>query len=43
VTLRTPFHHADAGSQHEENYSVEGCTLLAVLTTSDPLVAFAMA
>jgi hypothetical protein len=25
------FHHADAGSQHEENYSVEGCTLLAVL------------
>jgi anti-sigma factor ChrR (cupin superfamily) len=37
------FHHADAGSQHDENYSVEGCTLLAVLTTSDPLVAFAMA
>jgi anti-sigma factor ChrR (cupin superfamily) len=37
------FHHADAGSQHEENYSVEGCTLIAVLTTSDPLVAFALA
>ena len=37
------FHHADAGSQHEENYSVAGCTLLAVLTTDDPLVAFAMA
>ena len=37
------FHHADGGSQHEENYSVEGCTLLAVLTTDDPLVAFAMA
>jgi anti-sigma factor ChrR (cupin superfamily) len=37
------FHHADAGSHHEENYSVEGCTLIAVLTTSDPLVAFAMA
>jgi len=37
------FHHADSGSQHEENYSVEGCTLLAVLTTDDPLVAFAMA
>jgi anti-sigma factor ChrR (cupin superfamily) len=37
------FHHADAGSQHEENHSVEGCTLIAVLTTSDPLVAFAMA
>jgi anti-sigma factor ChrR (cupin superfamily) len=36
------FHHADAGSLHEENYSVAGCTLLAVLTTSDPLVAFAM-
>ncbi len=36
------FHHADAGSHHEENYSVEGCTLIAVLTTSDPLVAFAM-
>jgi anti-sigma factor ChrR (cupin superfamily) len=37
------FHHADAGSLHEENHSVEGCTLLAVLTTDDPLVAFAMA
>lgn len=37
------FHHADAGSQHVENYSVGGCTLLAVLTTDDPLVAFAMA
>ena len=36
------FHHADRGSQHAENYSVEGCTLLAVLTTDDPLVAFAM-
>ena len=37
------FHHADAGSQHEENHSVDGCTLLAVLTKDDPLVAFAMA
>ncbi len=37
------FHHADEGSKHEVNYSVEGCTLLAVLTTDDPLVAFAMA
>ena len=37
------FHHADGGSLHEANYSVEGCTLLAVLTTDDPLVAFAMA
>lgn len=37
------FHHADGGSQHAENYSIGGCTLLAVLTTDDPLVAFAMA
>jgi anti-sigma factor ChrR (cupin superfamily) len=37
------FHHADAGSAHEENYSIEGCTLLAVLTADDPLVGFAMA
>jgi anti-sigma factor ChrR (cupin superfamily) len=37
------FHHADRGSQHGVNYSVEGCTLLAVLTTDDPLVALAMA
>lgn len=37
------FHHADAGSAHEENYSVGGCTLLAVLTADDPLVRFAMA
>jgi quercetin dioxygenase-like cupin family protein len=35
------FHHAEAGSVHGENYSVEGCTLLAVLTTADPLVEFA--
>jgi len=41
--LAGDFHHADGGSQHEENYSVEGCTVLAVLTTEDPLVAFAMA
>ena len=37
------FHHADKGSRHAENYSVEGCTLLAVLTTDDPLVALAIA
>lgn len=37
------FHHAEGGSQHAENHSVTGCTLLAVLTTADPLVAFAMA
>lgn len=36
------FHHADKGSQHEVNYSEHGCTLLAVLTTDDPLVAFAL-
>jgi hypothetical protein len=35
------FHHADAGSHHGENYSVEGCTLVAVLTLDDPLVTFA--
>jgi quercetin dioxygenase-like cupin family protein len=37
------FHHADGGSFHAENYSVDGCTLFAVLTVDDPLVAFAMA
>lgn len=37
------FHHADQGSQHAENCSVEGCMLLAVLTTDDPLIALAMA
>ncbi len=37
------FHHADAGSHHGENYSTEGCTLLAVLTTDDPLVQLATA
>ena len=37
------FHHADGGSRHEENYSIEGCTLISVLTTDDPLVEFAMA
>jgi anti-sigma factor ChrR (cupin superfamily) len=36
------FHHADKGSLHEVNYSEHGCTLLAVLTTDDPLVMFAM-
>jgi anti-sigma factor ChrR (cupin superfamily) len=37
------FHHADEGSRHDTNYSMEGCTLLAVLTADDPLVDFAMA
>ena len=42
-TLRPgDFHHADAGSSHAENYSVEGCTLLAVLATDNPLVGYAM-
>jgi anti-sigma factor ChrR (cupin superfamily) len=36
------FHHADAGSLHGENYSVEGCTLVAVLTSDHPLVSYAM-
>ena len=36
------FHHADAGSFHDENYSVEGCTLVAVLTSDHPLVSYAM-
>lgn len=29
------FHHAAAGTVHEENYSVTGCTILAVLSTAD--------
>src|SRR5262245_29372151 len=37
------FHHADAGTAHGENYSVEGCTLLAVLPAEHELVAFAKA
>jgi anti-sigma factor ChrR (cupin superfamily) len=37
------FHHADAGTDHGVNYSVEGCTLLAVLPADHELVQFAMA
>ena len=37
------FHHADAGSEHEVNYSIEGCTLIAVLPADHPIVAVAMA
>jgi anti-sigma factor ChrR (cupin superfamily) len=37
------FHHADAGSTHEENYSVTGCILIAVVSATDPLVALAKA
>jgi len=36
------FHHAEVGSLHGETYSVDGCTLLAVLTTDDPLVQLAI-
>jgi len=37
------FHHSDAGTAHDVNYSVEGCTLLAVLPVDHELVQFAMA
>jgi len=37
------FHHADAGTAHDVNYSVEGCTLLAVLPANHEIVQFAMA
>lgn len=35
------FHHADAGSYHDVNHSEAGCTLIAVLTADNPLVALA--
>jgi quercetin dioxygenase-like cupin family protein len=37
------FHHADAGTAHPVNYSIEGCTLLAVLPSEHELVKLAMA
>jgi len=37
------FHHSDAGTSHEDNHSVEGCTLLAVLPLDHELVQFAIA
>ena len=37
------FHHSAAGTAHGVNYSVEGCTLLAVLPAEHELVKFAMA
>ena len=37
------FHHSDAGTAHDVNYSVEGCTLLAVLPAKHELVQFALA
>ena len=37
------FHHSDPGTRHEANYSVQGCTLLAVVPANHELVQFAMA
>ena len=37
------FHHSDAGTAHDVNYSVAGCTLLAVLPADHELVQVAMA
>jgi hypothetical protein len=31
------FHHADAGSRHEVNWSETGCVLLAVISREDLL------
>jgi len=36
------FHHSDAGTAHDVNYSAEGCTLLAVVPADHELVQFAM-
>ena len=36
------FHHSDAGTSHGENYSIQGCTLLAVVSTEHALAKFAM-
>ena len=32
------FHHADAGITHGENFSEQGCTILAVISSPDLLV-----
>jgi anti-sigma factor ChrR (cupin superfamily) len=37
------FHHADSGTSHPVNYSIDGCTLIAVLPAEHELVQFAMA
>jgi quercetin dioxygenase-like cupin family protein len=37
------FHHSDPGTSHGENWTAEGCTLLAVVSTSHTLAKFAMA
>ena len=34
------FHHADAGTRHEVNYSEDGCTILVVLSQEDLLAQF---
>jgi putative transcriptional regulator len=44
LTLRAgDFHHSDAGTSHGVNYSVEGCTLMAVLPAEHELVKYALA
>jgi len=37
------FCHADSGTEHEDNCSVNGCTLLAILSTDHALARFALA
>ncbi len=37
------FHHSDGGTSHGINYSVQGCTLMAVLPADHELVQFALA
>ena len=34
------FHHSDSGTSHGINYSVEGCTLLAVISLTDLMAYF---
>ena len=34
------FHHADAGTRHGENFSENGCTILAVISNLDVLTQF---
>ena len=34
------FHHADAGTRHGENFSENGCTILAVISSLDLLAQF---
>ena len=42
VVLRAgDFHHAEAGTAHDVNWSEEGCVLLAVLSKEDLLNQFA--